>query len=60
MRVTLRKIEKNQTEQTTDDPISQLQKVAVFKTSSERDYLSLSDRRAVFAASKVAMELGTD
>ena len=52
-RVTLKRIDKNQTEDTKDDPISQLQKVAIFRTGSERDYLSLSDKKAAFLPSKV-------
>jgi hypothetical protein len=53
VRVTLKRIEKNQTEETTEDPISQLQKVAIFRTGSERDYLSLSENQTAFFPSKV-------
>lgn len=58
VRVALKRIEKNQTEETTDDPISQLQKVAIFRTGSERDYLCLSDKKADKKAAFVPSKVG--
>jgi len=51
LKVILKKVDKNQTEEVKGDPISQLQKVAVFRPGSVRDYLVMNDKRVIFQPS---------
>lgn len=55
VRLTLKKVDRSQTEEVKDDPISQLQKVALFRPGSARDYVTLSDKRVSFVASDVRL-----